>query len=277
MAVAVLVVLLLAAALGSCGNTAPPTTPLASGPTVPADEEALDRAAVTARKEFWLAHRPAAYAYTVSTTCSCFRQGTYEVTVEGEQVVDSRSLDAAAERYRADGPPLLDVVFAMLDEPLALAEGGEISTGRASARFDPTFGHPVSWTIAGSDGLPSHHAEVTDFRTLDPTSVEGPPAGLSVVISNQSFDVPDVGLTVTVDDEVVVQRSFAVGSQHTFVPYLLPLAPGDHRIVVTADTGATVERVVTVGAERRFLYVAYGGGGDEPISISESDRAFVFG
>lgn len=53
--------------------------------------------------------------------------------------------------------------------------------------------------------------------------------------------------------------------------------PGDHRVVVRADTGATHERVVSLGSERRYLAVSYLGrrsSGPDAFSVEESDESF---
>lgn len=251
---------------------------VADQPAVPAGEIELDRAAVAARMDAWRAARPPAYAYDVETTCDCSRAGSFHVTVVGEERVRVEPDAPGAEAFRVYSPPTPDEAFAMLDEPLALAEDGEISEGRASAAFDPVFGHPVSWTVHGSDGLPSSHAEIRDFVAIDPASLELPPPGLVLVISNQSFADPEVELTVTVDGQVVVDRTFSVDNQHTFVAYRVPLEPGDHTLTVAADTGATHERIVTLGPDRRYLFVGYwGGAAPEPFSLTESDQPLGFG
>lgn len=266
--------------LGACSASDDPTAVDAGAAEIAADEILLDRSAIAAREKAWVAARPAAYTYEVHTECECFLAGTYSVTVEGEKVLSVESHQADAEPYRVYSPPLLDAAFAMLDEPLALTESGEIADGQASAAFDPSFAYPVSWTVTGSDGLPSFHVEIRNFTPLDPAEIETSPPGLMLVISNQSFEDPDVELIVTVDGEVVVDRSFAVESQHTFISYRLPLAAGDHQVAVSADTGATHERVVTLGAEERHMYVGFSGGDSESpdaFSVSESDKPLGFG
>lgn len=258
--------------LVACGTDA---TPVATEPDV--GETTLDRAAIAEREAVWIAARPAAYAYEVETKCECFLAGTYTVTVEGAEVLDVEPRDLEAEPYRQYSPPTIDGAFAMLDEPLALAAGGEIPTGQASATFDTTFGYPSSFTVTGSGDLPSFHVEIRDFTPLDPAVLDRPPLGLAVIVSNQSFDDPEVGLTVTVDGELMIERSFAVEGQHTYVSYRLPLEPGEHRVVARADTGATHERVVSLGTERRYLAVSYWGGepsSPDAFSVEESDEPF---
>lgn len=275
-----LVAAALAVAVAACGSDQTPLTTQGDASPAPSSEVELDRREIKAREQAWLAARPSAYAYEVETTCDCFLAGTYDVTVEGDEILGVESHSPDAERFLMYSPPTLNGAFAMLDEPLALAASGEISTGRASAAFDPTYGFPMSFTIHGSDGVPSYHVEIRDFLPLDPAVIDRAPRGLALLISNQSFDDPEVGLTVTVDGEVVVERSFAVEGQHTVISYQLPLEPGDHEVVIHADTGYAHDRVVTLGSDRRYLYVAYWGNlqsTPEPFSVSESDKPFMFG
>lgn len=243
----------------------------------PAPEIELDRPAIVERQAAWTSARPAAYAYEVETECECFLAGTYSVTVQGAEVLDVEPRYLGAEPYRMYSPPTIDRAFAMLDEPLALTAAGEIPTGQASATFDTTFGYPSSFTVTGSDGLASFHVEIRDFTPLDPAVMERPPLGLAVIVSNQSHDDPDVELTVTVDGELMIDGSFAVGSGHTNVGYRLPLEPGKHRVVIRSDTGATHERVVSLGTARRYLAVSYWGddwSGTDAFSVRESDEPF---
>jgi len=262
--------------LAACGTDATPVA-TESDAADAVDETALDRAAITEQEAVWVASRPAAYAYEVETECECFLAGTYSVTVEGEEVLEVEPQNTDAEQYRQYSPPTIDQAFAMLDEPLALAADGEISTGQASAAFEATYGYPSSFTVTGSGGLPSYHIEIRDFTPLDPAELDRPPLGFAVIVGNQSYDDPDVGLTITVDGEVMIERSFAVEGQHTYVGYRLPLEPGEHQVVIRSDTGATHERVVSLGAEPRYLAVSYWGddsSGPDAISVEESDEPF---
>lgn len=263
--------------LVACGTDATPVATELDVAEAPADEIELDRPAIVERQAAWTAARPAAYAYEVATECECFLAGTYSVTIEGAENLEVEPRDLEVEPYRQYSPPTIDGAFAMLDEPLALAAGGEIPTAQASAAFDTTFGYPSSFTVTGSGDLPSFHVEIRDFTPLDPAVLDRPPLGLAVIVSNQSFDDPEVGLTVTVDGELMIERSFAVEGQHTYVSYRLPLEPGEHRVVVRADTGATHERVVSLGAERRYLAVSYWGddsSSSNAFSVEESDEPF---
>lgn len=67
-------------------------------------------------------------------------------------------------------------------------------------------------------------------------------ANFVLYVSNQSFDRSPVDITVTVDDETVVDGDFAVGDQHDWKRYAITLSPGRHTLVATSIHGeATFE------------------------------------
>lgn len=77
-------------------------------------------------------------------------------------------------------------------------------------------------------------------------------------VSNQSFDDPEVNLTVTLDGVDVVEQSFAVEGQHTVTSFGFDLAPGVHTLKVVSDTGATTSESFELPAdEPRWIYVDY--------------------
>lgn len=77
-------------------------------------------------------------------------------------------------------------------------------------------------------------------------------------VSNQSFDDPQVSLTVTLDGVDVVEQSFAVEGQHTVTSFGFDLAPGVHTVEVVSDTGASVSESFELPAdEPRWIYVDY--------------------
>lgn len=97
---------------------------------------------------------------------------------------------------------------------------------------------------------------VTGHRDLRAVDVEETPVVL--VVSNQSFDDPDVALTITVDGAPVVAESFPVEGQHTQTFFGLDLAPGEHTLVIASDTGATVSHAIDLPAgEARWVHVSY--------------------
>ncbi len=96
--------------------------------------------------------------------------------------------------------------------------------------------------------------------TPSPSSLVTDPAAAHVVlgVTNQSFDDPDVALTVKIDDVEQVNESFAVEGQHKLKMFGLDLEPGSHTVTVLADNGATAERSFELpDGERRWVSISY--------------------
>jgi hypothetical protein len=67
--------------------------------------------------------------------------------------------------------------------------------------------------------------------------------GLTLYVSNQSFDDPSVDITVTIDGRVVVDEEFDVEGQHNWKTFELDLGPGEHTLRAESSTGAVHEAV----------------------------------
>lgn len=92
----------------------------------------------------------------------------------------------------------------------------------------------------------------------DPRLVDAEETPLVLAITNQSYDDPGVGITVTVDGVVVVDQGFQVKDQHTMTFFGLDLPPGEHTVLITSDTGASVTQDVDLpDGEPRWVHVTY--------------------
>lgn len=67
-------------------------------------------------------------------------------------------------------------------------------------------------------------------------------ANLVLYVTNQSFAMSPVDIRVAIDGDVVVDQSFDVGSQHTFVRFPLEVDAGEHEIVASARGGEVTAR-----------------------------------
>lgn len=87
-----------------------------------------------------------------------------------------------------------------------------------------------------------------------------------LTVTNQSFEHPDVGIEITLDGRVVIDRPFAVEGQHNFVPFPFDLAPGEHTLGATASTGTTLEETFTLPASGapRYAVLTYWYYTDDP-------------
>jgi hypothetical protein len=70
------------------------------------------------------------------------------------------------------------------------------------------------------------------------TKLLNPAGTFTLYVSNQSFAISPVDITVTIDGEVVVREYFDVGNQHGWKQFTLDLADGTHTLEVKSDRGA---------------------------------------
>ena len=77
-------------------------------------------------------------------------------------------------------------------------------------------------------------------------------------VSNQSYEDPDIQVIVTIDGEVVVDDQFSVDNQHNWVPHLLELSPGEHRLRAESSTGAIFDGTFkTLPGQPRWAVLNY--------------------
>lgn len=109
-------------------------------------------------------------------------------------------------------------------------------------REDPPTMEPattVPVTEPGPFGQPSTAATETATST---TTVDEP--SLTLHVSNQSFADDPVTITISLDGKTVVDEAFYVLSQHNWITFTLPVAPGDHELRMTSSTG--VEQTASI-------------------------------
>ncbi len=69
------------------------------------------------------------------------------------------------------------------------------------------------------------------------SSLLDPNGNFTLFVSNQSFEIDPVDVRVEIDGELVVSACFAVGTQHSFVPFVLSLSEGKHQIRIWSKKG----------------------------------------
>lgn len=115
-------------------------------------------------------------------------------------------------------------------------------------------------------------------REAQPTQVAG--ANVFVDVSNQSFDDPDVHITMRVADLTPIDASFPVEGQHHWVGYQLRLAPGDHALEFTSDSGAAHTVEITVPDDAPvYVFTNYWADAETPPHFQSgvSDEPFAYG
>jgi hypothetical protein len=93
---------------------------------------------------------------------------------------------------------------------------------------------------------------------------------LTMFVSNQSFDLSQVDIRVSIDNQLAITGDFLVEGQHTWVPFELDIAPGSHTLTVSsADTDAEMTQTFVMD-DRKWgtLMFWYYEGGAEPVAPS---------
>lgn len=89
-------------------------------------------------------------------------------------------------------------------------------------------------TVAASyGGWDPSHARYCELDQPTP-----PAEPFTLYVSNQSFEDANVGITIIIDSEVVVDQDFAVDGQHNWIEFTPDTEPGDHTLTATSSTGA---------------------------------------
>ena len=111
-----------------------------------------------------------------------------------------------------------------------------------------------------------------------------------LVVSNQSFVVPSVSISVTIDDRSAAGGRFDVENQHNFVSFRLELSDGAHRLRATAEADlrdaediTKPRRVEELAATIEVMGRQVGlvtfetEAGEDFLRFQESDEPFQFG
>jgi hypothetical protein len=115
-----------------------------------------------------------------------------------------------------------------------------------------------------------------------PSSASG---NVILYVSNQSYDLDPVDITVRIDGRVVSSDRYEVDDQHTWVDYPFDLAPGHHELVAESVRGeARIEEAFDL-TNQKWLVVSFwyypttrGGAGPTPkqLQLSSSDEPVYF-
>lgn len=95
---------------------------------------------------------------------------------------------------------------------------------------------------------------------------------LTLLLSNQSFDLSQVDIRVAIDDQLAITGDFLVEGQHTWLPFELDVAPGTHTLhVSSADSDAEMTQSFVMD-DRKWGVVMFWfyEGGSEPVAPSFS-------
>lgn len=111
----------------------------------------------------------------------------------------------------------------------------------------------VATVVISNGGWDPSHARYC----VIPRPTPAPPP-FTLYVSNQSFEDPTVGITITIDGEVVVDEDFDVEGQHNWVSFEPDVAPGVHILHAASSTGAEFTTEFTMpDGEPRWAVVDY--------------------
>jgi hypothetical protein len=108
---------------------------------------------------------------------------------------------------------------------------------------------------SGSGGDPQQHLP----RPANPS--------LTVLVSNQSFDLPTVDVEIEIDGKKAISGDFDVEGQHTWVPFDFAVTPGNHTMKMTTAAGEVTLDKTFVMDDRKWIVVNfwyYAAGSPEP-------------
>jgi hypothetical protein len=85
--------------------------------------------------------------------------------------------------------------------------------------------------VAGCNGASNDVNSAEDILEQDENG------NLTLYVSNQSFAISPVDITIHIDGKKTVDRDFDVGSQHNWIGYSFSLSKGEHKLVAVSKKG----------------------------------------
>jgi len=136
--------------------------------------------------------------------------------------------------------------------------GGRLGSdvGSESSEFSRTV-WPRTFFLALLVTL-SWSCHVDRIANVDDPGVDPPkPGSVTLTVSNQSFELTQVDITVLLDGNVVVDDNFEVGDQHNFVEYRFELPRGSHTLrAVSSGAGVAREEQIDITGEH-WAYIGF--------------------
>jgi hypothetical protein len=85
--------------------------------------------------------------------------------------------------------------------------------------------------VAGCGGEPN------DVNSAEDVLAQDEKGNLVLYVSNQSFAISPVDITIHIDGKKAVDRDFDVGNQHIWISYAFSLSKGKHKLVAVSKKG----------------------------------------
>lgn len=97
---------------------------------------------------------------------------------------------------------------------------------------------------------------------------ESSQGNLTLYVSNQSYEKPEVGIDVWLDDTKYISSTFAVGDQHNYVKYQFQVPPGEHRLTAEASGTQIAEPIIITDKHWAFVGFWYSPDSDDAPRLS---------
>jgi hypothetical protein len=93
----------------------------------------------------------------------------------------------------------------------------------------------------------------------DPRQVLPEPAApnFTLYVSNQSFEIDQVGIQVDLNGALAITGDFDVEGQHSFHEFRFELAPGQEHTIEARAHGDVLTATVTIGDDHDFALVSF--------------------
>jgi len=85
--------------------------------------------------------------------------------------------------------------------------------------------------------LPAGCSKTTDTKPAEDLLPQDPNGNLTLYVSNQSFAISPVDITIHIDGKKAVEGAFDVGDQHNWTGYTFRLSKGEHELVGVSERG----------------------------------------
>jgi hypothetical protein len=99
---------------------------------------------------------------------------------------------------------------------------------------------------------------VDQKENVDPLMPQDQVGNFVLYVSNQSFALTPVDITIQLDGKAAVSSSFDVGKQHTWIKHVFKLTAGAHQLVAASVKGeAEMKKDFEIKSEKHWAVVAY--------------------
>lgn len=104
--------------------------------------------------------------------------------------------------------------------------------------------------------------------------VSGENSNIVLVVSNQSFEKPDINLKVFIDDKFYIDNQFKVEDQHNFASYNYSIPKGSHKLKAIVNNTSIFEEIFNMNNEKQWAVITYWYNSRDDINFNISTDKF---